>query len=188
MPRPFAAFDPRTITIGSASKTYWGGLRLGWIRAPQAQMDRLTRARLGLDLGAPVMEQLVLTRLLTTYGDVVERHRDRLRPQRDALLAAIERELPEWRFHRPGGGLAVWCELPRPSGTALASEAERLGVIVAPGPAFAAEGGLDRFVRIPWTRPVDELEEAVRRLAAAWHVVRDRSGRDPHRPSRVLVA
>ncbi len=112
MPRPFAAYAPATITIGSASKTFWGGLRLGWIRAPRERMDNLTRARLGLDLGAPVMEQLVLTRLLTDPEPVIEAHRARLREQRDRLLAAISSDLPDWRFVRPGGGLAVWCELP----------------------------------------------------------------------------
>ncbi|WP_415836676.1 hypothetical protein, partial [Nocardioides marinus] len=45
---------------------------------------------------------------------------------------------------------------------------ERVGVGVTPGPLFAAEGGLDRFVRIPWTRPADELVGAVERLAAVW--------------------
>ncbi|WP_341927976.1 PLP-dependent aminotransferase family protein, partial [Nocardioides psychrotolerans] len=71
MPRPFAAFAPDTITIGSASKTFWGGLRLGWIRSPEGQMERLTGARVGLDLGAPVMEQLVLARLLARGEEVV---------------------------------------------------------------------------------------------------------------------
>ena len=75
-------------------------------------------------------------------------------------------------FRLPAGGLALWCQLPGPLGTAVAAEAERLGVIVAPGPVFAAEGGLDHFLRIPWTRPGDELEEAVGRLA-------DRLGRGP---------
>ena len=42
MPRPFAAFAPDTITLGSSSKSFWGGLRLGWIRAPHDQVDRLT--------------------------------------------------------------------------------------------------------------------------------------------------
>ncbi|MCW2814796.1 MAG: lysN 2 [Nocardioides sp.] len=187
MPPPFATFDPRTITLGSASKSHWGGLRLGWIRAPHDQVERLTRARLGLDLGAPVMEQLVLTRLLATDA-VVERQRERLREQRDALLAAITEHLPEWRFRRPTGGLAVWCELPAARGTALADEAERRGVVVAPGPAFAAEGGLDRFVRIPWSRPPAELEEACRRLAGAWDVVREGPRAAPSRTARVMVA
>ena len=187
MPRPFAAFDPRTLTLGSASKSHWGGLRLGWIRAPHDQVEQITRARLGLDLGAPVLEQLVLTRLLDS-DDVVERHRERLREQRDALLAAVTEHLPEWRFHRPGGGLALWCELPAARGTVLAAEAERRGVVVAPGPAFAAEGGLDRFVRVPWSRPPAELDEAVRRLAAAWAAVRDRPATGSPRRTRVMVA
>ena len=64
MPRPFAAYAPDTITVGSASKAFWGGLRVGWIRAPHARMETLTRARVTLDLGVPVLEQLVLVRLL----------------------------------------------------------------------------------------------------------------------------
>ena len=36
MPRPFAAHDPRTVSVGSSSKSHWGGLRTGWIRAPRA--------------------------------------------------------------------------------------------------------------------------------------------------------
>ncbi|WP_137293359.1 PLP-dependent aminotransferase family protein [Nocardioides dongxiaopingii] len=188
MPRPFAAFDDRTITLGSASKSYWGGMRLGWIRAPHGAMERLTRARLGLDLGAPVMEQLVLARLLTHPHDVVQRHRDRLREQRDALLAALGRDLPTWRVRRPSGGLAAWCELPAARATAVAVRAERHGLIVAPGPAFAAEGGLDRFLRVPWTRPAAELEDAVRRLAAAWGEVSGDAAPAPRSSARVMVA
>jgi DNA-binding transcriptional MocR family regulator len=187
MPRPFATFAPDTITIGSASKSFWGGLRLGWIRCPAGRMDRLTQARVGLDLGAPVMEQLVLARLLGD-GPVLAEHVTRLREQRDRLVAAVATHLPEWRFRTPTGGLALWCELTHPTATAVATEAERRGVIVAPGPVFAAEGGLDRFVRIPWTRPGDELEEAVRRLADAWAVVRDRQTPTGRATGRVMVA
>jgi hypothetical protein len=43
--------------------------------------------------------------------------------------------------------------------------------VVAPGPVFAVEGGLDRHVRIPWTASPETLTEAVRRLAAAWEHV-----------------
>jgi DNA-binding transcriptional MocR family regulator len=188
MPRPFAACSPEAITIGSASKSFWGGLRLGWIRAPEGRMEQLTRARVGLDLGAPVMEQLVLTRLLRDAAPILEEHRARLRVQRDALAAALRDRLPEWRFRLPAGGLAVWCELPAPLGTSVVAEAERLGVIVAPGPVFAAEGGLDRFVRIPWTRPPEELTEAVDRLAHAWDVVRERQASRANGPGRVMVA
>ncbi|ADD42377.1 PLP-dependent aminotransferase family protein [Stackebrandtia nassauensis] len=172
MPPPFAVYAPGTVTIGSASKSFWGGLRLGWIRAADsAQMLAFTRARVGLDLGAPVLEQLALVQLLRDPEPVLTAHRDRLRQQRNRLLAALAEHLPDWRFVRPGGGLSVWCQLPERGATALAAEAEQRGVLLAPGPIFAAEGGLDRFIRIPWTAPADLLEEAIRRLAEAWKVV-----------------
>jgi DNA-binding transcriptional MocR family regulator len=188
MPLPFAAFAADTISIGSASKSFWGGLRLGWIRAPHGQLDRLTQARVSMDLGAPVMEQLVLVRLLADSDAVLTANRTRLREQRDALVSAIGEALPEWRYHVPTGGLALWCQLPGPHGTAVAAEAERRGLIVAPGPVFAAEGGLDRFVRIPWTRPADELTEGVRRLTDAWSAVRDQPGGAASATGRVMVA
>jgi DNA-binding transcriptional MocR family regulator len=193
--RPFASFAKDAITVGSASKSVWGGLRLGWIRAPHGLIDQLTRARVGLDLGAPVLEQLVLARLLTgDFGALLDAHRQRLREQRDALIAALAEQLPDWTFRKPAGGMVLWCRLPSAGATALSIEAERHGVLLAPGPSFAPEGGLDRYLRLPYTVPVRDLEDAVRRIAAAWAVV-SRSG--PHsaavdqprgRRSGVLVA
>src|SRR3546814_19670555 len=60
MPRPLAAHveeaGGEAITVGSASKMLWGGLRLGWIRAPHSRLDALTNARLTLDRWAPTVE------------------------------------------------------------------------------------------------------------------------------------
>ncbi|WP_191281261.1 MocR-like transcription factor YczR [Nocardioides flavus (ex Wang et al. 2016)] len=190
MPRPLAAYAGDAITIGSASKAFWGGLRLGWVRAPLADMDRLVQARIGLDLGAPVFEQLVLADLMDHADEVLPLHRERLLAGRDALVAAVREHLPTWRFRVPDGGLALWCELPEPLGTATSAEAERRGVVVAPGPVFAVEGGLDRHVRIPWTASPERLTEAVRRLAAAWeHVGADGAGPTTRNVAgRVMVA
>ena len=52
MPRPFAAYAPDTITVGSASKAFWGGLRVGWLRAPGAEVAALVEARYSL-ISAP---------------------------------------------------------------------------------------------------------------------------------------
>jgi DNA-binding transcriptional MocR family regulator len=150
-------------------------------------MERLTRARVSLDLGAPVLEQLVLVHLLASADEVLAANRARLREQRDALVAAVAEQLPEWTFRVPTGGLALWCGLPGPYGTAVAAEAEARGAIVAPGPVFAAEGGLDTFVRIPYVRPPEDMAEAVARLADAWRAVRDRPGRRTP-TGRVMVA
>ncbi len=190
MPRPLAAYATDAITIGSASKSYWGGLRLGWIRAPRSQMERLIHTRIGMDLGAPVFEQLVLADLMDRADEVLPVHRARLVTGRDALVAAVREHLPEWRFRVPDGGLALWCELPEPLATATTVEAERRGVVVAPGPVFAVEGGLDRHVRIPWTASPEILEEAVRRLAAAWERASTRAAGTATQRSagRVMVA
>ena len=189
MPAPFAAYAPDTITVGSASKGFWGGLRIGWVRAPLKQMDRLTRARVTLDLGVPVMEQLAFLQLLEDPAATLDGHRLRLREQRDALAAKVRERLPEWRFRMPSGGLSLWCELPgRGLAIALTDEAERHGVIVAPGPVFAPEGGLDRFVRIPYTRRVEQLEQAVAGIAAAWAVVGERRATSGRASGRVMVA
>jgi DNA-binding transcriptional MocR family regulator len=191
MPRPFAAYAADTITVGSASKAFWGGLRVGWVRAPLDQVERLTKARVTLDLGVPVMEQLAMLQLLEDPRPTLDGHRAMLREQRDALVASVRAALPDWRFRVPAGGLSLWCELPGPGrglGLALADEAERHGVIVAPGPVFAPEGGLDRFVRIPYTRRVEELERAVAGIAAAWAVVTSRQPSAASRSGRVMVA
>lgn len=168
MPRPFAAYAPDTITLGSASKAFWGGLRIGWIRAPRARVESLLSGRVTLDLGAPVLEQLALVHLLRDREAILDAQRARLREQRDRLETSMRELLPDWRFRLPGGGLALWCELPAPLASTVVMEAERRGVAVAPGPVFSVDGGLSRFVRIPWTRPVDELADGVARLAEAW--------------------
>lgn len=171
MPPPFASFLPDAITIGSASKQIWGGLRLGWIRAPRERGDQVTTARLGIDLGAPLVEQLVLARALRDPEPIVLPYLERLREQRAALVDALREHLPAWRFRVPAGGLCLWVELPAPRSTALAAEAELRGASIAPGPVFAVEGGLERFIRLPWTRPADELRDAVAILAESWEAL-----------------
>lgn len=195
MPRPLAAHveaaGGEAITLGSASKLVWGGLRLGWIRAPRRVMDDLTEARLRLDLGSPVLEQLALGHLLRDPEPTLAEQRTAVRARRDALVSALAERLPTWRFRVPSGGMHLWCELPVPLGSRLAMEAERVGVSITPGPVFAVGGGFDRFVRLPWARPVEDLVEAVGRLAGAWEATLEQpsgQGLGGARRTRVLVA
>lgn len=175
-PLPLGAHLPDAVSVGSASKAFWGGLRIGWLRAPRDRVGDLVASRLSLDLGAPLLEQLVLTHLLAEREQVLSHHRAQLVGARDALATALGRRLPQWRFQPPAGGLALWCELPAPRSTALTVAAERHGVLLAAGPAFAAEGGLERFVRVPFTHSPDRMADAVDRLAGAWAEVLDREG------------
>lgn len=192
MPRPLAAHveaaGGEAITVGSASKMFWGGLRMGWIRAPHNRLEALTGTRLALDLGTPVLEQLALTELLRDPAEVLDAHRQRLRTQRDALSNALRRELPTWRFRDPTGGLTLWCELPTPHATALAAEADARGVAFAPGPVFSVEGGYERHVRLPYTLPVDALERAVVVLREAWAATHEEPVAPTQASGRVMVA
>lgn len=185
-PLPFAAHSPGAVTIGGASKAFWGGLRVGWLRLPEPLKARFTGARLGLDLGAPILEQLVLTRLLTGPDADAAAQRERLRAQRDVLASALRRRLPQWRFRLPAGGLSLWCELPLPRASALAVECERRGLVIMPGSVFAPDGGLASFIRLPYTRPEADLRAAVDVLEAAWGALADRG--DPGDPVRILIA
>jgi DNA-binding transcriptional MocR family regulator len=168
MPPPMATFAADSISVGSASKAFWGGLRIGWVRAPKERVGALVSSRLSFDLGAPLLEQLVLTALLQEREAVLTHRREQLRASRTALVDALAEHLPDWRFQLPPGGLALWCELPDALSSALTTAAERHGLLLAAGPSFAAEGGLERFLRLPYTQQPEVLTEAVRRLAQAW--------------------
>jgi DNA-binding transcriptional MocR family regulator len=169
---PLAAFLPGAVSLGSASKAFWGGLRVGWIRAPRALVPRLVETRAALDLGTAPFEQLVLAELLRHPDDALDAQRDRLRRQRDHLVELVRRSLPEWELRRPAGGLSLWVQLPAPMSSRLAELAEDRGLIITPGHRFFVEGGGERYVRLPYTHPPDVLDEAVDRLADAWQATR----------------
>jgi DNA-binding transcriptional MocR family regulator len=189
MPAPFATYSADAVTVGSLSKPFWGGLRIGWVRGPQELMDALFRARLSLDLGTPLFEQLVAIDLIRNGEGLLQHRRDQLRVSRDAALAAIAEHLPEWRVRTPTGGLSLWCELPddRARSSDLVPYAAGRDVLIVPGPEFAPEGGLDRFLRLPFTSPAHVLEDAIARIAVAWRDTPSGTGRS--RPSgTTLVA
>ncbi|MFF5083094.1 PLP-dependent aminotransferase family protein [Actinoplanes sp. NPDC000266] len=171
MPPPVAVFDrhSRVVSIGGMSKAYWGGLRIGWVRASAPLVQRLAAIRVGVDMASPVLEQLVAVRLMHQATQIVKARREELRIQRDALVTALRTALPEWSFVLPAGGVSLWAELDGPISSALARAAEDVGVRLAPGPRFGLDGTLERFLRLPFTLPAEDLIEAVRRIATVRH-------------------
>jgi DNA-binding transcriptional MocR family regulator len=169
MPPPVASYDrhARVLSIGGMSKPYWGGLRIGWIRAAAPLVQRLAAVRVGVDMSGPVLDQLVAARLLAHATEVVAARRDRLRRQRDVLVAALRERLPEWRFRVPAGGVTLWVELDAPISSPLCRAVERYGVRLAPGPHFGMDGTMERFLRLPFTLPEADLLAAVDRIVEA---------------------
>ncbi len=171
MPPPVAHWDrhARVLTIGGMSKPYWGGLRIGWIRATEPVVQRLAAARVGVDMAGSVLDQLVAVALLRRADQIVPARQELLRQQRDTLIAAVRAKLPTWQFTVPDGGVTLWAELDGPVSSGLARAAESFGVRLAPGPRFGVDGTLERFLRLPFTMPDSELVEAVDRIVAATH-------------------
>lgn len=173
-PPPLAAFDTegQVITLGSAGKSYWGGLRLGWIRASARTITSLMQIRGTFDLGSAVFEQLVLTELFADSPQILPRRREFLLQQKNRSGELIRSHFPDWRIEEPEGGLFWWIELPRPLATTFAASAEVLGVRIGAGPRFGVGGTFERFLRLPFVSEADRIAMALERLAPLWqHVV-----------------
>jgi DNA-binding transcriptional MocR family regulator len=170
-PRPMAAHAGaeaagQVVTIGSMSKTHWGGLRVGWLRAPTRLVTELAAQRVATDMGGAVLDQLVALALLAR--DRLPARLELLRAQRAALVEALAEHLPHWTFRLPPGGLSLWVDLGEPVSSPLAERALDFGVRIEGGPCFATDPGVfEQRLRIPYTLPPATLREAVARLAAA---------------------
>jgi DNA-binding transcriptional MocR family regulator len=162
-----AAFSPAVVTIGSLSKSHWAGLRTGWIRASKSMIQRFAAARTSLDLGGPAMEQLAAAHLVRALDEPLPARLANLRESRSALLELLAGHLPGWDTARPAGGLSVWCRLPEPVSTALTVIAPDFGIRLAAGPRFGIGGAFERYLRVPFTLPPEQLETAVRALRSA---------------------
>ena len=170
VPPPIAAFDPgdRVITIGSLSKLAWGGLRIGWIRAPRPDVDRLVAGKIVADHATSLITQAIAARVFDRIDDVVAFTRAAAAERRSIVSDALARRLPEWRWTAPGGGLSLWVGLPDADAVQFSRLAARHGVIVRPGPLASPDGGFRDHIRIAYGAEPERLAEAIDRLAEAW--------------------
>lgn len=85
------------------SKSFWGGLRVGWLRAEADVVCRLAAVAGHTQMSWPVLEQLAAWHLLDAEEEVLAARRADLRRQRDALVGALARYLPGWEVPVPAG-------------------------------------------------------------------------------------
>jgi len=166
-----AADSALVITVGSAAKVLWGGLRIGWIRTAAPTIRRLAALRAATDLGSPVLEQLIAARLVDGLDPIVTTRRTELTAARDHLLGRLGEAFPGWRPSHPTGGLSLWVDLGAPVSSRLAGAARRHDVLLAAGPRFGLAGAFERYLRVPYTLRADRVDPALDRLAAAWHTL-----------------
>lgn len=182
-PPPLAAFSDKCITIGSASKNFWGGLRIGWIRGNAQILGGLLAAKGAEDLGTSIPAQLITSRLLPQIA-LARAYRARtLSAALDATIAEIAIHMPDCHHVRPTGGASLWLRLPEGlSGGALCEAGRREGVDVLAGPTFSITHAFDDFIRIGYASPEPLVAQGIARLGCALRRLRDRErgGRATH--------
>lgn len=178
-PAPLAAHgavdSPLVLTVGSASKVFWGGLRIGWIRTSAPMVRRLAAFRSTIDLGSPVYEQVLVAKLLAEIDVIAPQRRPELRAARDRVAGQLATLFPTWQVGRPPGGLSHWVDLGSPDSSRLVTAARRRDVLLAAGPRFGLDGAFERYLRVPYVLRQDRMDEALNRIAAAWSEI-DRRG------------
>ena len=190
LPPSIAQHDPRAIVVGSSSKAYWGGLRVGWIRAPRPMVTPLLQTRMMDDLGTSAFDQLVLCELLTDGGQTLAASRSRARAARDHLLGELATTLPAVRTTCPPGGLNLWLTLPERISSALVADALDHDLLMTAGPRFftGAPAAGERHLRLPYTHPHETLTDAVVRLKRAWDCVSSGNATTGDAPAIDLIA
>jgi DNA-binding transcriptional MocR family regulator len=170
-PPPLAALAPRlpnVVTVGSLSKTYWGGLRTGWVRAPEGIIARLAAAKAAADLGSPAFTQgLVAALMRSSHEQIIAERAGWARPRYAAMSAALSAHLPDWTWSAPAGGLTIWARRPGDADSGEFTQAAlRRGVAVVPGRLLSVSAERSPWLRLAFTLPPDDLATAVKVLAS----------------------
>ena len=162
--------NARSIYCGTFSKVLSPGLRVGWIVAPQAMIRRLVLVKQASDLNNSTINQMVMHRLAeTAFAPQVERARAAYRCRRDAMLAALQRHMPEGAtWTKPKGGLFVWVRLPEGVDAAalLDRAVKEAGVAFVPGAAFFHDSRGRNTLRLSFSLATEaQIEDGIARLA-----------------------
>jgi DNA-binding transcriptional MocR family regulator len=157
------------IYLGSFSKTFAPGFRVGWALAPHAVRVKLELAQESATLCPPSFSQLAVSAYLETHDwqSQVKQFRQMYRERRDAMITALEDQMPAGaRWNVPDGGFYVWLTLPDGlDAKAMLPRAVTARVAYVPGTAFFADGFGAQSMRLSYCYPDPErIREGVHRL------------------------
>jgi DNA-binding transcriptional MocR family regulator len=161
--------EDRVIYLGSFSKTFAPGFRVGWVLAPHAVREKLVLAQESATLCPPAFSQYAISAYLANHDwrGQIKMFREMYRERRDAMLAGLVDDMPggmSWTV--PDGGFFVWVTLPPGLDShAMLPRAVTARVAYVPGTAFYADGFGSRHMRLSYCYPTPErIREGTRRL------------------------
>ena len=158
--------------LGTFSKIFCPGLRLGWIAGPHAIVEKFVMIKQSADLHTSNFDQGVADAYMDTYDldahvkEIVELYGHR----RDLILKTMEEEFPEGvEFTRPDGGLFLWVTVPEGvSARKVFDKCIEQKVAAVIGDAFYPNDRTDRSMRVNYScMPDDKIVEGVKRMAKA---------------------
>lgn len=165
------SMDPENVVyLGSFSKTFASGLRVGWVLAPHAIRDKLVLAAESATLCPPTLNQLLVSRYLATHDwqGQIKTFNENYRQRRDTMISALEQYMPSGcTWTHPEGGFYVWVTVPDGVDTkAMLPRAINAHVAYASGTGFYSDGSGSRQMRLSYCYPtLERIREGVRRLA-----------------------
>ncbi len=179
LPRMVEMDGERVVYASSFSKTVCPGIRVGYLVGPAELIAKIVKIATSTYISPSMVSQAIVYQfcLSGALDKSIETVKAALRERAYTLCESLRRELPEARFDPPEGGYFLWLELPKGSDVdALFTAAAELGVQFVKGSDFVLEGG-ESSLRLAYSGvTVDEIEEGVKRLAAAFREV---SGKVP---------
>jgi len=164
------SLDPEgVIYLGSFSKTFAPGFRVGWAAAPHAVREKLVLAAEAAILCPSNASQMAISAYLDRYDwqGQIKAFREQYRERRDAMISALEEMLPAASWNVPDGGFYVWVKLPEGlDAKSMLPRAVTARVAYVPGTAFYYDGSGADHMRLSFCYPTPErIREGVRRLA-----------------------
>lgn len=154
------------ITIGTASKLFWGGIRIGWIRASESRIKALQELIKTVHLGCSISDQLIAVELLPLTSVARAERRLFLRERLAVTEAELHRAFPHWTWGDIEGGSALWVDT-KSDATAMVSHGKRVGVKLVGGPSFSAHDGQQTMLRMPLWHDARTLRFGLDLLAGA---------------------
>lgn len=152
--------EGRVLHLGTFSKTFCPGLRMGWTAADSAIIPKLVLLKQGADLQASTISQRQLDAYLETYdlGEQIVKIVEVYRKRRDTMMEALRREMPaDVRFNIPSGGLFTWLELaPELNARDLLIRCLDHNVAFVPGGSFYPNGGHENTLRLNYSNMTEE--------------------------------